>query len=62
MFKNQRGSIGVGSIVGVALVMAMAIFGTSMMVKVYRDGGDSQRFSGSSCQVVCDGNSVKVRG
>ncbi|MBL8915447.1 MAG: hypothetical protein JNM17_32385 [Archangium sp.] len=58
MFANQRGATGIGSIVGVALVMALSLFGTAMMVKVYRDGGASQLPSNTDlpsipCTVVC---------
>jgi hypothetical protein len=58
MFSNQRGSAGFGSIVGVALVMALSILGTGLMVKVYRDGGASQlRDANPTCRVVCAGTS-----
>jgi hypothetical protein len=60
MFKNQRGTAGLGSIVGVAVVMALSILGTGLMVKVYRDGGASQLPGNGTCQVVC--GTAKARG
>jgi hypothetical protein len=61
MFANQRGTAGFGSIVGVALVMALSLFGTIMLLKVYREGGASQLPDNGTCQVVC-ANGVKARG
>jgi len=61
MFANQRGSAGLGSIVGVALVMLLSILGTGLMVKVYRDGNGTQHWGNGSCQVVC-GQPARVRG
>lgn len=60
MFANQRGTTGLGSIMGVAVVMALSLFGTAMMVKVYRDGGASQLPS-NTCTVVCPQGAAKVR-
>lgn len=60
MFANQRGTTGLGSILGVALVMALSLFGTAMMVKVYRDGGASQ-LPENSCTVVCPPGASKAR-
>ncbi|MFT3714269.1 MAG: hypothetical protein QM817_41935 [Archangium sp.] len=62
MFANQRGSAGIGSIMGVALVMALSLFGTIMLVKVYREGGASQLPENGRCQVVCAQGVVKARG
>lgn len=55
MFANQRrGSAGLGSITGVALVALLWLIGATLMLKTYREGGASAlRQLPSSCEVVC---------
>ena len=55
MFANQRrGTAGLGSITGVALVALIWLLGASVMLKTYREGGSpSPQQVPSSCQVVC---------
>lgn len=56
MFANQRrGTAGLGSITGVALVAILWAVGATLMLKTYREGGASavQQQLPSSCEVVC---------
>lgn len=55
MFANQRrGTAGLGSITGVALVALIWLLGATVMLKTYREGGSTaSQQAPSSCQVVC---------
>lgn len=64
MFANQRrGTAGLGSISGVALVMVAWLISTGVMVKVYRDGGVSGASlpNNSNCELVCQVPVVKLK-
>jgi hypothetical protein len=62
MFSNQRrGSSGLGSIIGVALVLAGFLGSAGLLAKVYRDGGVLQGAAG--CELVCNqAGSTVVKG
>lgn len=50
MFTNQRGSAGLGSIIGVAALVALYLASAGVLWKAYREGGTSVT---SGCQVAC---------
>ncbi len=54
MFTNQRGSVGLASIVAVAAVIALHFASVAMCWKAYREGGTNG--SSSVCEVACRGN------
>jgi hypothetical protein len=54
MFQNQRrGTAGLGSIGGVALVMVAWLISTGVLVKAYREGPVYRAPVGTSCELVC---------
>jgi hypothetical protein len=53
MFANQRrGTAGLGSITGVALVALLWLISATVMLKTYREGGAVAAPSGA-CELVC---------
>ena len=50
MFTNQRGSAGLGSIIGVAALIALYLASAGLLWKSYREGGTREN---SGCQVAC---------
>lgn len=57
MFANQRGSAGLGSIIGVAAVAALYLASAGLMLKTYREGGSPK--GENVCQVACHPKVVK---
>ncbi len=46
MFTNQRGSAGLGSIIGVAALVALYLVSAGLLWKTYREGGTGATSSG----------------
>lgn len=64
MFANQRrGTAGLGSLTGVALVLVAWLISTGVMIKVYQEGGTSTGWLApdSNCELVCQVPAVKLK-
>lgn len=47
---NQRGTAGLGTIIGIAALIALYFAGAGLLWKTYREGGNA---TGTDCQLVC---------
>ena len=52
MFRNTRGSSGIGALVAVAVIIASYLTTAGLMWKSYRDGGATEA-DAARCELVC---------